>query len=118
QSAAFGRIEYLKTDEKNVASLMSNLPEEYSISNYPNPFNPTTTINYQLPEKSFVTLKVFDILGKEVATLVNETKSAGYHTVIFDAGHSERGRGMTSGVYIYTIQANGITQSKKMLLAK
>jgi hypothetical protein len=94
------------------------LPTIMSASNYPNPFNPTTTISYQLPEKSFVTLKVFDILGKEVAILVNETKSAGYHSVIFNAGHSERGRGMTSGVYIYTISANGITQSKKMLLAK
>jgi|GEM_PF-1505656 len=94
------------------------LPTSLSVSNYPNPFNPTTTISYQLPEKSFVTLKVFDILGKEVATLVNETKSAGYHTVIFDAGHSERGRGMTSGVYIYTLSANGIVQTKKMLLTK
>jgi len=50
--------------------------------------------------------------------LVNENKSAGYHTVIFDAGHSERGRGMTSGIYIYTISANGIVQTKKMLLTK
>ncbi len=89
-----------------------------SANNYPNPFNPTTTISYQLPEKSFVTLKVFDILGKEVATLVNENKSAGYHTVVFNAGHSERGRGMTSGVYIYTLSANGIVQTKKMLLTK
>jgi hypothetical protein len=94
------------------------LPISRTVSNYPNPFNPTTTISYQLPEKSFVTLKVFDILGKEVAILVNETKSAGYHSVIFDAGHSERGRGMTSGVYIYTLSANGIVQTKKMLLAK
>ncbi|MBS3944787.1 MAG: T9SS type A sorting domain-containing protein [Melioribacter sp.] len=97
---------------------LEELPTSLSVNNYPNPFNPTTTISYQLPEKSFVTLKVFDILGKEVETLVNENKSAGYHTVIFDAGHSERGRGMTSGVYIYTISANGIVQTKKMLLTK
>lgn len=94
------------------------LPSTLNISNYPNPFNPTTTISYQLPEKSFVTIKVFDILGKEVATLVNENKPAGYHTVNFDASHSERGRGMTSGVYIYTISANGIVLSKKMILTK
>lgn len=94
------------------------LPTTVTVSNYPNPFNPTTTISYQLREKSFVTLKVFDILGKEVTTLVNENKPAGYHTVNFDASRSERGRGMTSGVYIYTIQANGVIQSKKMLLTK
>lgn len=112
QSAAFGRIEYLITDEKNIASFISNLPEEYFISNYPNPFNPMTTINYQLPENGFVTIKVFDILGKEIETLVNENKSAGYYKVNFD------GSNLTSGVYIYTIRVNGITESKKMLLAK
>lgn len=94
------------------------IPEAFEVNNYPNPFNPSTTINYQLPENGFVTLKVFDILGREVATLVNENKPAGYYTVKFDASHSERSRGITSGVYIYTIQVNEITQSKKMLLAK
>lgn len=96
--------------------LGKELPEEYSINNYPNPFNPTTTINYQLPEDGFVTIKVFDILGKEVATLVNENKSAGYYRVNFDANSA--GGGLTSGVYIYRIDANGFTQSKKMLLMK
>jgi len=88
-------------------------------SNYPNPFgktipsrNPTTTINYQLPEDGFVTLKVYDILGKEIATLVNENKQAGYHKIDFD------GSKLTSGIYIYTIKANNFTQSKKMILAK
>lgn len=94
------------------------IPEAFEVNNYPNPFNPSTTINYQLPENGFVTLKVFDILGREVATLVNENKPAGYYTVKFDASHSERSRGITSGVYIYTIRVNEITQSKKMLLAK
>jgi len=118
-NAAFGKIDLLKEEKSNLATEISNeLPNKFDLSNYPNPFNPTTTINYQLPEKSFVTLKVFDILGNEIATLVNENKPAGYHSVIFDAGHSERGRGMTSGVYIYTLSANGIVQSKKMLLAK
>ena len=84
--------------------------------NYPNPFNPTTTINYQLPENGFVTVKVFDVLGKEIATLVNENKSSGYYKVDFDA--SSAGGGLTSGVYIYTINVNGFAQSKKMLLMK
>jgi len=96
----------------------SELPATMTVSNYPNPFNPTTTISYQLPEKSFVTIKVFDILGKEVATLVNENKSAGYHSVVFDASSTERSRGITSGVYIYTLSANGIVHTKKMLLTK
>jgi hypothetical protein len=88
------------------------VPADYSITNYPNPFNPTTTINYQLPENGFVTIKVFDMLGKEVTTLVNGNRTAGYHNVTFDASR------LTSGIYIYTINAGKFIQSKKMLLMK
>ncbi|MCL6097406.1 MAG: T9SS type A sorting domain-containing protein [Bacteroidetes bacterium] len=95
-----------------VSALNSEKPENYSLSNYPNPFNPATTISYQLPKDGFVTIKVFDMLGKEIATLINENKSAGYYNIDFDA------RKLTSGVYIYTISANGFIQSKKMLLMK
>ncbi|MEW6508148.1 MAG: T9SS type A sorting domain-containing protein [Bacteroidota bacterium] len=94
------------------------MPTKYELSNYPNPFNPATTIRYQLPEQSFVTLKVFDILGREVATLVNEHKPAGMYNVTFNALHPGRSGEITSGVYIYTLSANGIVLSKKMLLAK
>jgi hypothetical protein len=95
-------------------------PLEYSINNYPNPFNPTTTINYQLPQDRFVTIRVYDMLGKEVAILVNENKSAGYYKVDFNASR------LSSGVYIYVITANNpsagsgrsFIQSKKMLLMK
>jgi len=99
-------------DNTKPSILMNEVPTDYSISNYPNPFNPTTTINYQLPKNGFVTIKVYDLLGKEVATLVNESKSAGYHIVNFDASK------LTSGVYVYTINTNGFVQSKKMLLMK
>lgn len=86
---------------------------EYALSaNYPNPFNPSTVINFAIPQSGFVTLKVYDVLGKEVATLVNEVKSEGYHSVAFDAGS------LTSGVYIYQIQAGSFTTSKKMILMK
>lgn len=112
QTAAFGRIELSRFEDKQTASTLSTVPNEYSITNYPNPFNPTTTINYQLPENGFVTIKVYDMLGKEVATLVNENKSAGYHIVNFDASK------LTSGVYVYMIAANNFIQSKKMLLMK
>jgi len=101
-----------KINENNnsTVSMSEEIPKEYSISNYPNPFNPSTTINYQLPENGFVTIKVYDILGKEVATLVNENKQAGYHKIDFD------GSKLTSGIYIYTIKANNFAQSKKMIL--
>ncbi len=86
---------------------------EYSLSgNYPNPFNPSTFIEYTLPQSGLVTLKVYDILGNEVATLVDEVKSEGYHLVNFNA------KNLTSGVYIYTIQAGSFISSKKMILMK
>jgi hypothetical protein len=87
-------------------------PTNYSIGSFPNPFNPTTTINYQLPKDGMVTIKVYDVLGKEVATLVNEQRSAGYYKVDFDASR------MTSGVYICSIQASSFNKSIKLLLTK
>lgn len=80
--------------------------------NYPNPFNPETVISYQLPVGGFVSLKVFDALGKEIATLINENKSAGIYEQKFDAGR------LSSGVYLYRLQAGNYTESKKMILAK
>jgi len=86
------------------------LPEDYSLSqNYPNPFNSGTVISFALPRKSFVTLKVFDILGREVATLVNEPQEPGYHQVNFMT------TGLASGVYFYRIQAGEFVAVKKML---
>lgn len=88
-------------------------PSVFSLSqNYPNPFNPATSIAYQLPVNSFVTLKIYDVLGKEVTTLVNEQKPAGKYKVQFDA--SELG----SGVYFYTLSAGNFVQSRKMILLK
>ncbi len=110
--AVFGMENYSMLEDKLVATLSNELPANYSISNYPNPFNPTTTINYQLPENGFVTIKVYDMLGKEVATLVDGNRTAGYHNVTFDASR------LTSGIYICTITANNFIQSKKMLLMK
>lgn len=82
------------------------------LSNYPNPFNPTTVISYQLSAPGHVTLKVFDVVGREVAALVSENQSAGMHLATFD------GSRLASGVYFYMLSAPGITQVKKMLLAK
>ncbi|PIW99579.1 MAG: hypothetical protein COZ80_04605, partial [Ignavibacteria bacterium CG_4_8_14_3_um_filter_37_9] len=79
---------------------------------FPNPFNPITTITYQLPKEGLVTLKIYDILGNEVRTLVNEQKEMGKYTVQFDASS------LASGMYIYRLRANDYTSTKKMLLLK
>lgn len=88
-------------------------PSEFKLlQNFPNPFNPSTIISYTVPERANVTLKVYNILGLEVATLVNDIREAGYHTVSFNAN------GLTSGMYIYELNANGIKQSRKMIYLK
>jgi len=91
----------------------SNRINSYNlVQNYPNPFNPTTTISYQLLKDGLVTIKVYDILGNEVKTLVNEQKEKGKHTTQFDAGS------LASGMYLYQIRANDFVETKKMLLIK
>ncbi len=91
------------------------LPSSFSLSqNYPNPFNPSTVINYNLPKAEFVTLKVYDIVGKEVATLVNEYQQAGVHNSQFSIINSQ----LSSGIYFYTINAGNFNQTKKMILIK
>ncbi|MCB9211656.1 MAG: T9SS type A sorting domain-containing protein [Ignavibacteriales bacterium] len=91
----------------------STIPTEFRLEqNYPNPFNPNTSIRYSISNENNVILKVYDILGKEVATLVNERKSSGYYVVNFDASN------LTSGIYFYTIRAGSFSETKKMLLMK
>ncbi|MBT8377904.1 MAG: T9SS type A sorting domain-containing protein [Ignavibacteria bacterium] len=91
----------------------NTIPESFSISqNYPNPFNPTSKIKYQIPELSFVTLKVYDVLGNEVATLVNEEKPTGTNEVEFNA------EGLPSGIYFYQLKAGSFSETKKMILLK
>jgi murein DD-endopeptidase MepM/ murein hydrolase activator NlpD len=88
-------------------------PDDFKLEqNYPNPFNPATTITYAMPQAGFVTLKIYDMLGNEVQTLVNESKNSGSHSVTFDAGK------LTSGIYMYRLQAGNFTETKKMLLLK
>ncbi|WP_340104876.1 BspA family leucine-rich repeat surface protein [Rhodohalobacter sp. 8-1] len=91
----------------------AGVPVEYELSqNYPNPFNPSTVIEYALPETGHVELSVYNILGREVATLINDQKQAGYHQVTFDASN------LASGLYIYHLKANGYEQSHQMTLIK
>jgi hypothetical protein len=88
-------------------------PVSYKLfQNYPNPFNPSTTFSYQLSAAGYVTLKVYDILGRVVTFLVNEKQYAGMHTVNFNA------QNLTSGVYIYQLTTNGKSLTKKMVVLK
>jgi len=98
---------------ESLESIKNIVPETYNLGqNYPNPFNPTTQIKYALKEDGFVTIKVYDLLGKVVATLVNENKSAGYYTINFDASR------LSSGIYFYTIRSNDYYDRKKMIVLK
>ncbi|MFZ1517511.1 MAG: YCF48-related protein [Ignavibacteriaceae bacterium] len=104
------------TDGGGVISSVENRNNQltnYSLlQNYPNPFNPSTTISYQLPKTGNVSLKVFDVLGKEIATLVNEEKPSGSYNVEFNV------YGLASGIYYYQIKAGEFIQTKKMILLK
>jgi len=98
---------------RGIQEISGSLPGEYRLQqNYPNPFNPTTTITYRLPVSTTVELKIFDIQGREIRTLVNEHQSAGAHSVIFNAHH------LSSGVYFYRLQAGRYFDTKKLLLLK
>lgn len=102
-----------KESYENITLKVNGIPAQYYLSqNYPNPFNPTTTINYQLPKDEHVTIKVYDMLGKEITTLVNEFKTSGNYNIKFD------GSNLSSGVYLYEIEAGNFSDTKKLVLIK
>jgi hypothetical protein len=94
--------------------IQSQLPSSFALyQNYPNPFNPTTSIRYEINSTQLVTLTVYNVLGKEVATLVNREQHPGIYSVTFDAS------GLSSGVYFYVLKAGSeFTQTRKMILIK
>lgn len=96
----------------DVGENASNPAEFILYANYPNPFNPSTTFAFSLPEASFTSLKIYDAIGNEVAVLVNELKSAGEHQIEFNA------EGLSSGIYYYTLQAGSFIETRKMILMK
>jgi streptogramin lyase len=107
------RLQKLSMTPNGVEVINPEVPSGYELSqNYPNPFNPTTVINFSIPNSGLVSIKVFDILGQEVAELINEVKSAGSYKVDFDASN------LSSGMYIYRITAGKFNATKKMMLLK
>lgn len=113
----FYRLKQIDNDGKfeysNVVEIDMGTPQEYTLNqNYPNPFNPSTMISFSVPVTAPVTLKIFDVLGNEVATLVNEQKPAGIYNIEFNAS------GLTSGIYFYQLKSESFTQTKKMQLVK
>jgi hypothetical protein len=102
----------------NEISLSVAVPAEFNLSqNYPNPFNPSTIINYSVPQKTTVKLVVYDILGKEVRTLVNSERDAGTYNIKWN-GLNNNGQPVSTGIYIYRIQAGDFVQERKMILMK
>ncbi len=106
---------YIGALQKSITAVEQEegLPTTFELmQNYPNPFNPTTSISFSIPQAAFVTLKVYDIVGREVANLMSEQKDAGIYNYNFDASK------LSSGIYFYRLQAGNFTSSKKMILIK
>jgi hypothetical protein len=104
-----GNYEYFELNNE----VKVGVPDKYELSqNYPNPFNPTTNLEFGISDLGFVSLKIYDLSGKEVASLVNEVKPAGYYSVKFD------GSNLPSGIYFYTFKAGDYNATKKMTLIK
>ena len=97
----------------DIVEVEVTVPKKFKLfQNYPNPFNPSTLISYNIPQNSFVTIKVYDVIGNEVATLVNQTQDAGKYDISFDASN------LSNGVYFYSIKAGNFSSTKKMILMK
>ncbi|RPI15519.1 MAG: T9SS C-terminal target domain-containing protein [Ignavibacteriae bacterium] len=113
-STAAGKIfKYVDPNFTGVGTPGNELPTSFKLEqNYPNPFNPSTTINYSIPKASEVSIKVYDMLGHEVMTLVNEQKNAGNYSVVMDASN------LSSGIYLYKIAAGSFNETKRMTLIK
>ena len=105
---------------ENALSTLSEklIPVQYALhQNYPNPFNPITTLRYDLPDNGMVTIAIYDMLGKIVSTIVNESQDAGYKSIVWNATN-DYGQSVSAGIYIYQIKTKGFVQTKKMILLK
>lgn len=111
--STFGTVEVLGT-----LSLRAALPLTFKLhQNYPNPFNPTTTIKFDIPKQSNVQIKIYNMLGQEVITLLNEERTAGFHEVLWNS-RNRNGIPVSSGIYIYRVITGEFVDAKKMILIK
>ena len=108
----------IPSEERLILSRNTEFPNTFALNqNYPNPFNPTTNISYSIELKSYVNLTIYDLNGREVQQLVNESQSAGNKTIIWN-GKDEFGKPVSAGVYLYKIQADKFIETRKMILMK
>ena len=108
---------FTNTQELNIKDYI-NVLAKYSLhQNFPNPFNPTTTLRYDLPEQGHVRITIYDMLGRDVKTLINEYQDPGYKSIIWDATN-DYGKPVSAGMYLYQIQAGEYMQTKKMVYLK
>ena len=109
-------IDYFNSN--NLGELNNDLGQNFTlIQNFPNPFNPVTSIRYDLPEDALVNITIYDLMGRVVKTLINDQQTAGYTSLRWDATN-EAGSPVSAGIYLYTIQAGDFRQTKKMVLLK
>lgn len=112
----FKMVRKHKTDVEDTNTI--SLPKEISLGqNYPNPFNPTTTIRFEISDRQQISLKVYNVLGQVVKTLVNETKAPGVYYQIWD-GKDDNGQKVSSGVYFYKLNVGNVSKTKKMMMLK
>ena len=116
-----GHLTVLQFTETNTSVDMDEhmlIPNQIILhQNYPNPFNPVTTLRYELPENGMVNITIYDMLGRQVKTLVNQAQDAGYRSVVWDATN-DYGKPVSAGIYLYQIQAGEYMQTRKMVLLK
>jgi hypothetical protein len=106
-------LNYGTPNPVSVREIAGKIPTEYSLKqNYPNPFNPTTNIEYSVPKEGYVSIKIFNMLGQQIATLFEGNQKAGNYSVTFDASN------LPSGVYVYRLETDNITLTKKLMLMK
>ena len=125
RSNALIEINYVAYDDSNRVIARGTqtfniiaIPDQFALhQNYPNPFNPTTRINYDVPEMGHTDIRLYDLMGREVRTLLNRELAAGYHTINWD-GKNNRGQIVSAGIYFCQLRARGFTKTLKMMLLK
>ena len=114
----FDNISFSPSNSVGVDNISETLPQRFALEqNFPNPFNPVTTLRYDLPENGLVNITIYDMMGREVKTLINQIQDAGYRSVIWDATN-DYGKPVSAGIYLYQIQVGEYMQTKKMVLLK